>query len=153
MAYNYFPTGYQPMYYQPQYQPQPAQVQPAQQQVPPASFANNGQNNGLIWVQGEAGAKSYLVAPNTTVMLMDSESEQFFLKSADASGMPLPLRIFKYSEISKSPNKAPEISPMTNNNTEYALKSDLEALQSRVEAILNGMSAPGKHEKEANVNE
>ena len=55
-------------------------------------------NNGLIWVQGESGAKSYLVAPNATVMLMDSEGERFYLKSADASGMPLPLRIFDYKE-------------------------------------------------------
>lgn len=55
-------------------------------------------NNGLIWVQGESGAKSYLVAPNSTVMLMDSEGERFYLKSADASGMPLPLRVFEYKE-------------------------------------------------------
>ncbi len=55
--------------------------------------------NGLIWVQGEGGAKSYLVAPNTTIMLMDSEDTMFYLKSSDASGMPLPLRRFRYEEI------------------------------------------------------
>ena len=60
-------------------------------------------NNGLIWVQGESGAKSYLVAPNATVMLMDSEGERFYLKSADASGMPLPLRIFDYKERTNTP--------------------------------------------------
>ena len=63
----------------------PISSQPMQVQQP---------NNGLIWVQGESGAKSYLVAPNATVMLMDSEGERFYLKSADASGMPLPLRFF-----------------------------------------------------------
>ena len=67
----------------------PMPSQPMQVQQP---------NNGLIWVQGESGAKSYLVAPNATVMLMDSEGERFYLKSADASGMPLPLRIFDYKE-------------------------------------------------------
>ena len=71
-------------------QPMPSQTQPA---------------NSLIWVQGEAGAKSYLVAPNATVMLMDSEGERFYLKSADASGMPLPLRIFDYKERSVMPQK------------------------------------------------
>ena len=55
-------------------------------------------NNGLVWVQGEAGAKSYPIAPGCTVMLMDSEGERFYLKSADASGMPLPLRVFEYKE-------------------------------------------------------
>ena len=54
MAYNYFPQTYQmPAYYPQQTQPQPPQ-QPTQ---------------SLIWVQGEAGAKSYLVAPNSTVTL------------------------------------------------------------------------------------
>lgn len=135
MAYNsYFPTSYQPLYYQPQYQPQqPVQAQPQNTSI------NNNQGNGLIWVQGEAGAKSYLVAPNNTVMLMDSESEQFFLKSADASGMPLPLRVFKYSEVSKTPETA-KIGTL-GNNTEYALKSDLDALRGRVDALLNEKEA------------
>lgn len=71
-------------------QPMPSQTQPT---------------NSLIWVQGETGAKSYLVAPNATVMLMDSEGERFYLKSADASGMPLPLRIFDYKERSAIPQQ------------------------------------------------
>lgn len=33
----------------------------------------NQTNSGIIWVQGESGAKSYLVAPNSTVQLWDSE--------------------------------------------------------------------------------
>ena len=52
----------------------------------------------IIWVQGEAGAKSFLVAPGQTVQLMDSESEVFYIKATDQSGMPLPLRIFDYKE-------------------------------------------------------
>lgn len=83
---NYFPVGYQYMYPQQFQQPVPATptVQPSVQQP---SQSNNGLN-GIIWVQGEAGAKSYLVAPNTTVQLWDSESQTIYLKSADASGMP-----------------------------------------------------------------
>ena len=75
-------------------------------------------NNGLIWVQGESGAKSYLVAPNTTVMLMDSEGERFYLKSADASGMPLPLRIFDYKERSVVGSQ-PVSSPTIENSINY----------------------------------
>ena len=54
---------------------QPMMQQPAQ----PSS-------NGLIWVQGEAGAKSYLVANGASVLLMDSEKQTFYIKSADAAG-------------------------------------------------------------------
>ena len=92
MAYNNFPATYQ---YYPQWQAPQAQQNPVQ-------------NNGLVWVQGEAGAKSYLVPANGTVLLMDSESDQFFLKSTDASGMPLPLRVFRYSEVVAQPKNEPK---------------------------------------------
>ena len=75
-------------------------VQPS---IPSQPMQVQQPNNGLIWVQGESGAKSYLVAPNATVMLMDSEGDRFYLKSADASGMPLPLRVFEYKEIGNAP--------------------------------------------------
>lgn len=76
---------------------QPMMQQMPQQATPQPAPTNQG-NNSLIWVQGETGAKSYLVAPGNTVMLMDSENTVFYLKTADASGMPLPLRVFDYSE-------------------------------------------------------
>ena len=88
-------------------QMQNAVVQPS---MPSQPMQAQQPNNGLIWVQGESGAKSYLVAPNATVMLMDSEGERFYLKSADASGMPLPLRVFDYKERQNAPTsdfKAP----------------------------------------------
>ena len=101
----YYAPFYKPTYYKPtpgrqdvpqynqQFQPM-AQTTPAPQN-----------NNGLIWVNGEVGAKSYLVAPGNTVMLMDAENSTFYLKSADASGMPMPLRIFDYKERSDMPSQ------------------------------------------------
>jgi hypothetical protein len=32
---------------------------------------------------------------------MDSETNVFYVKSSDVSGMPLPLRIFEYKEVGK----------------------------------------------------
>ena len=93
----YYAPFYRPTYYDqmntPSFNQQPM-VQPVQQMQTPTPQTNNG----LVWVQGEVAAKSYPVAPNCTVMLMDSEGERFYLKSADASGMPLPLRVFEYKE-------------------------------------------------------
>lgn len=97
MAYPYYAPFYRPTYYDqmqtPSFNQQPM-TQPVQQMQTPTPQTNNG----LVWVQGETGAKSYLVAPGCTVMLMDSEGDRFYLKSADASGMPLPLRVFEYKE-------------------------------------------------------
>lgn len=76
-------------------QMQNAAVQPS---MPSQPMQAQQPTNGFIWVQGEAGAKSCFVAADTTVMLMDSEGDRFYLKSADASGKPLPLRIFDYKE-------------------------------------------------------
>lgn len=82
-------------------QMQNAFVQPSMPQQPMQQ-----QSSQIIWVSGEAGAKSYLVAPGNTVMLLDAENSVFYLKSADASGMPLPLRIFDYKERTTTAQQA-----------------------------------------------
>lgn len=103
-----FPTSYQP-YYQ-QYFPQ-MQTQPT----------NNG---GMIWVQGEAGAKSYLVAPNATVQLWDSEAQVIYLKSADASGMPS-MKVLDYTIRG---TEAPALTA----STDYVTRQELEQLEQRI---------------------
>lgn len=101
----YYAPFYRPTYYNPMQTDAMNQFnQPIQQPINQPMAQQT--NNGLVWVQGEAGAKSYIVAPGATVMLMDSEGERFFLKSADASGMPLPLRIFDYKERIETPSQA-----------------------------------------------
>ena len=100
MAYPYY-NSYMAGYYAPQGAYGGAQAMNAAQQVNNTPAAQNA-NNGLIWVQGETGAKSYIVAPNTTALLMDSEADRFYLKSVDASGMPLPLRVFEFKEKTSS---------------------------------------------------
>ena len=95
MPYNsYYPATYQPMYPSPVYQP--TTQQQAQATAQPQT------TNRWDWVQGETGAKSYLVAPNTTVLLLDSENQRFYLKSADTSGMPMPLRVFEFTETTQT---------------------------------------------------
>lgn len=63
--------------------------------------------NGIIWVQGESAAKSYAVPFGSSVPLFDTEGDVFYIKSVDASGMPMPLRTFKYVEI--VPQNAPTV--------------------------------------------
>lgn len=93
MAYNNgFPMNYQQMY------PQYNYVQQPQQLVQTPQVMQQPSDNGILWVQGEAGAKSWAVAPGKSVMLMDSETNTFYIKSSDPSGMPMPLRIFDYTE-------------------------------------------------------
>ena len=87
-------------YYQQPFQDRLAQLQTQYQQTTPQQQINQG----LLWVSGEVGAKSYLVAPNSTVLLMDSDDAVFYLKSADSAGLPT-LRTFSYVEIESNQNK------------------------------------------------
>ena len=116
MAYNYnFPVGYQNYY--PQY---------------PNNTQQN--NSGLIWVQGEAGAKSYMVAPNNTVALWDSESQTVYLKSADASGMPS-MRILDYSirESAARPH-------LNASKSDFATRDELVIIQNQINEIKANLS-------------
>ena len=101
MAYNYFPTGY-PVYSTPYNGYQQNVQQPQMQQQTGSS---------IVWCQGIEGAKAYPVAAGSSVLLLDSESEMFFIKSVDASGMPLPLRIFDYKERVQNVQQAQPQSP------------------------------------------
>ena len=80
--------------------------------IPPISSTtptyNQAQLGVINWVQGEAGAKSISVPAGQKILLMDSESNVFYIKSSDSSGMPLPLRTFEYKEIDKAPMIADE---------------------------------------------
>ena len=92
-------------------QPYP-QYNPYQPYTPPTAanyMATQPDNTGIIWVQGESGAKAYPVQNGKSVVLFDSESEHFFIKTSDMSGMPQPLRIFSYSESSENDMKTPAI--------------------------------------------
>ena len=109
MAYNnYFPMGYQGY---PQNYPQ--------------TYPQN-QSSGVVWVQGIEGAKAHPVAAGQAVLLMDSDSNCLYLKSADASGMPS-LRIFDYTERTASQE------PKTQDMSAFALKDDLDTLATKDE--------------------
>lgn len=135
MAYGgIFPTSYQGYY--PQYPQQP---------MPQAGQGMSQTSNSIIWVQGEAGAKSYLVAPNTTVQLWDSEDQVIYLKSADASGMPS-MKILDY-KIRENTNPATNTPIVSENNTvNYVTKEELHDLEEKIQRKLDKLSDRSKRE-------
>lgn len=126
-----FPATYQPMY-------QPVQYQPVQYQQPQQPQQQAQMSSSIIWVSGEAGAKAYLVAPNTTVQLWDSEKQTIYLKSADASGMPS-MRVLDYTIRDSAPQKPVNaaISPMA----EYADRAETDAIKAEIAAYRSDMDA------------
>lgn len=129
MAYNnYFPTGYMPQYYTPsqQYQPQAG-----------TQMSSPQQSSSIIWVSGEAGAKAYLVAPNTTVQLWDSEAQVIYLKSADASGMPS-MKIIDYTIRDTSPSPVPQSNQGSQSTQAYVTKDEFDAFKQQVQKMIGG---------------
>ena len=94
------------------------QQMPMQQPMQPP--VQQPQSNGIVWVQGESAAKSYPVAPNTTVMLLDSEASVFYLKTSDASGMPLPLRTFEYKERTQSVQNSADLTANKHDDVDFS---------------------------------
>jgi len=119
--YVQYPQGYQQNYQQ------------SYQQNVQQNYPQSNQNNSIIWVQGEAGAKSFLVAPNATVQLWDSEAQTIYLKSADASGMPS-IRILDYTFRDTHQN-APERSKSEGYVTKEEFHSFEEKIQKRLENL------------------
>ena len=137
---NPYQPGYMPGYY-PMGQQMPtampdqlAQLRQGYQQ--PIQQAS--QSAPIIWVQGEEGAKAYMVASGNSVLLMDSENSVFYIKSTDASGMPQPLRIFDYTERGKNATQKAE-----SENDKFVTREEFDALRARFDA-LTAAEKPGK---------
>lgn len=136
---NGFPATYQPIYYP---QMQNAYQQPGQGIPSPAPQMGQQGGSGIIWVQGEAGAKSYLVAPNNTVQLWDSEAQVIYLKSTDASGMPS-MKVLDYT-IRDNAGTVPGV---VQNAPEYATKGDLESIRAKIKELQEEISGFGIKKK------
>ena len=115
-----------------QYSAQPVQM--PQQYSYAQAPAPNPQND-IHWVQGSSGAKAYYVEPGKSALLMDSESNKFYIKSADQSGMPLPLRSFRYTEeaeeVESQKSGAPDMS-------RYLTKDEFKTMLEEYLGPING---------------
>lgn len=107
-------------------------------------YYNNGfygnnygqQQQGITWVQGLEGAKSYMVNPGSTVLLMDSESRKFYIKSVDVSGMPAPIKVYEFTEMVEQKQDA--------NN--FVTRDEFNRLEAKIEALSTQRKGEKKHE-------
>ena len=152
MAYpNYYNAGYYPQYqngampdmlnqYKGQYQqpmPQMQQNIPQQPMQMPVQPMQQKPTNDIIWVQGEAGAKGYLVAPNNTVVLWDTENPVIYIKTADVNGIPS-MRVLDFIERNGNTSNSPENAPTTHKCTcgdKFATKEQINDLRGKIDEL------------------
>lgn len=150
MAYpNYYNGGFFPQYqngavpdmlnqFKGQYQQMPMQQnipnQPMQMPIPPTP---QKPSNELIWVQGLEGAKGFLVAPNNTVVLWDTENPVIYVKSADASGIPS-MRVLDFTERNTDTSNSLKNAPKTHECTcgdKFATKEQINDLKGKIDEL------------------
>lgn len=88
---------------QPMQVPQQAQYQQPTQKPP---------LQGVAWVNGLIGAQAYILQPNSSILLMDSDAKVFYIKTSDASGKA-EIRSFKYEEQVAQPTQEPQVAYVT----------------------------------------
>ena len=103
--------AYNPYFYQPGYP----------LHIPPTT-----QTNSITWVQGIEGAKAYPVAAGNSVLLMDSDKQYMYIKTADSAGMPS-LKVYEYTEVSTTAEAQVNLD-------DYVTKKELEEALSKIKA-------------------
>lgn len=78
----------------------------APMQMNPQNQSGGMMNPGMIWVDGEVGAKAYQIQPGQTtpVALWDTNDQVIYLKSMNQMGMPNPLQKIRY-QIEEMPQQ------------------------------------------------
>ena len=120
MAFSGFPATYQQYY--PQY----------------STNINQQQNNPIIWIQGIESAKAFQTAPNSTVVLFDSDEQVIYIKSADMQGRPS-MRILDYTIRSDAPKTAQNA--LAGNNVDIPTRDDIKDLQGQIDALKQQIGA------------
>mgnify|MGYP005761492405 CR=1 FL=1 len=116
-----------------QYQPQPVMMPTMQGQAAPT-------DSGFIWVQGEAAARGYLVANGSRVLLLDADSDTFYIKEVGQDGRPFPLRIYDYKERTSGPKAS--IAATQAAGGEYVTRKEFDELAAKLAAAVSARWVP-----------
>lgn len=110
----------------------------------PAPAAQPQPYSGIVWVDGEVGAKAFQLPQgwpaNTPMPLWDTNDTFIYLKSTNSMGMPNPLQRIPYRFEEQEPKQSgnsfryPATAPalMSGDDSRYATKEDLEQIKEEI---------------------
>lgn len=121
------------------------------QQIPsyPQNMQQNIQSqNNLLKVQGYEGAKSFQMAPNSTIALFDANDDIFYVKVSDAGGFSS-IKAYRFTPI--------EDNALKNNSVmlqDYVTRAEFEELKGMIENGQQFVQQPTKtsQPKQSNAN-
>lgn len=94
-------------------------------------------SNAFFIHGGRDAAINYPTAPGYEAFLVDEENKMFFIKKNDPSGMSIPLREFKYEEVTPKQNVASGV-PDGFDPSKYATKEDLNVILEEIKNLQGG---------------
>lgn len=142
MAYGNYAPFYRGGYFNPMQTPtmptmtdnQGQFAQPYQAPLQTNPLSTPTPNNDMIFVLGQNEAESYPVAPNATVTMWDKNQKTFYIKTANAQGIPS-MQIYDFTERVQTPSNSPTEHVCTCGD-KYATKEQLNALEGKINDIL-----------------
>lgn len=122
-------------YYQQPYatQTQPSVYQNQQQQTPQQTYIP------LTFVNGEVGAKAFIMQPNSTIYLQDSDSDKLFIKKSDIQGKSI-MKKYKLVELDEN-DQIIENKPQKDLMGNFISKEQFHALKEEFEGKFNELTS------------
>lgn len=112
------------------------------QQYPNYAGFQQQPNNQIIFVQGETGAKAYQIPINSTVLLMSSEANEFFIKSTDQAGFPT-IKKYKFSEVTQTIGQAQGQTNTEQVKTQnFVTREEFETLKNEIKQLKEPKNEP-----------
>ena len=110
-------------------------------------YGMQGPVSSIVWVNGELGARNYPIAPNTSILLMDSDSPKFYIKSADLLGVQA-VRSYEYNELTNQnttqesektmeATKKVETKPQNDPSVEYVSRKEFDELKKTIDDLMS----------------
>lgn len=120
--------------YQPFYQPQSTMQQNAPQQAttPQQQMQPTTQIQNIEYVNGIEGAKAYIMQPNSTKWLMDSDGSFFYVKTSNAQNQAT-VKAYKYVEYNANVTKDDNAEQI-----EYVTLDEFNKLKKTVNNLIKG---------------
>lgn len=140
---NYYqPTSYLPQQTYPNYTYPNMQNKASQMQ----STADNKQQNtiNLIYVNGYEAAKDVILQPNQRVWIMNTNSNEFYIKTSDSMGVST-LDCYEFNKIDPKSRE----NNMISKNIDYIKREEFDVLKSKIETIEKNISQKIKPLKKA----
>ncbi len=107
--------------------------QPMQTNPTPMPMQAQQTNDTMLFVLNENEASAYPVAPNNSVVLWDKNNKTFYIKTANAQGIPS-MQIYDFKERVQTQENAPKTHECTCGD-KFATKEQINALQGKIDDL------------------